>query len=88
MAPDLVLYRQRYLMDGCATALARHDDDAYNVFRVVVEATELRFTEGGGAVNVVVDGPLTAERFDAMMAGVAATLGRLLGRPWGVQWTR
>jgi len=84
-APDLALYQARYHLDGMAIALARRDEDDYKDVRLLIDGTVVRITEQARALQVLVEGRLSPARFDALMAGLAHVLSRLLATPCVLQ---
>lgn len=80
--PDLDLLHTLYLSDlAVPTDPALHADE-YGIFKVMVDATLVRFEEDWDSISVVVEGKLAAGHFEALMQGVCDKLAALDGGEW------
>ncbi len=77
-APDLDLLPFLYRPDESVTELPRSEDE-YNVFRVLVDGTIVRFTEENRLVRVVVEGRLSDARLRVLQESVRDKLATLEG---------
>ncbi|MGA2591197.1 MAG: hypothetical protein ABSH32_14860 [Bryobacteraceae bacterium] len=82
--PDLDLIPSLYCPDDSFTQLPQ-DEDRYNVFRVLVDGTIVRFTEEFRLVRATVEGRLSRDRLQALQESVRNKLSTLHGVTWEIE---
>ena len=82
--PDLDLLPTLYRPDDSVTQLP-HDEDPYNVFRILVDGIVVRFTEESHLIRGVAEGALSQERLQALQDSVRDKLAALERAAWETQ---
>jgi hypothetical protein len=82
-APDFEALDSLYRLDQATPG--PEQDSKGNVFRVVIDGVQVRFTEDGWSVQAVVEGRLSDARLDELQRATLATLRRLDASDWEIE---
>jgi hypothetical protein len=81
--PDFEALSALYRLDDSPPPVK--DDQAYNVFRTVIDGIPIRFTEEGFEVHAIVEGRLFPARLNELKRRTLDLLERLEASPWEIE---